>query len=506
MKHMKKIASLLLALAMILSLAVTAYADETPAGDDATGETYTITINNTNNAHTYEAYQIFTGDLHIADGQKTLSNIKWGENASGKTVGDPVGDEILTNFNTEKAISLVDFKSTPAGTSSFKDGVYTISDLPAGYYLVKDKDNSLEGDDASYTSYILEIVEDSTVSPKSSAPKLEKKVEDPNDSKESMSEWQDSADYDIGDDVRFRLTATLASNVSTYKGAYKIVFHDTLSNGLTYKNGSIEVYVDGTKITSLYDDSCTDGHSLTITIPNVENVGAGDGSVITVIYKATLNENATIGSAGNPNTVYLEYSNNPNWNGPADEEPETGKTPEDKVIVFTYQVNVDKIHKTGTDEDGKPVYEELPGAGFTLFKLDGKTGAYVAVGKEITGEEMTTFAWKGLDDGDYKLEETTTPTGYNTIDPIFFTITAEHEVLSDNPQLTSLTGDVTSGEATFTADVTKGSLSTDVVNQAGVQLPETGGMGTTLFYVIGGVLVLAAVVLLVTKKRMGSAE
>ena len=99
-----------------------------------------------------------------------------------------------------------------------------------------------------------------------------------------------------------------------------------------------------------------------------------------------------------------------------------------------------------------------------------------------------------------------TPAGYNTIAPIEFTVTAEHDVLSDNPALTSLSGNATTGELTFTSNTTEGSLSADVVNKAGSVLPSTGGIGTTIFYVLGGVLVLAAVVPLVTKKRMSGAE
>ena len=246
--------------------------------------------------------------------------------------------------------------------------------------------------------------------------------------------------------------------------------------------------------------------------------GAGNKAVITVEYTATLNENAVLGSAGNPNVVYLEYSNNPNWDvsfdengkpenpgedgkdndgdGEIDEEDEkkepTGETPEDKVIVFTYKLTVNKV-----DEQKNP----LAGAGFTLYKKNA-AGEYVQVGEELFGAELTTFEWKGLDDGDYKLEETTTPAGYNTIAPIEFTITAEHDLESDDPQLIVLDGgDLFTGEVD-TDDI----LSADVENKSGITLPETGGIGTTIFYVLGGLLVLGAVVLLITKKRMSAAE
>ena len=226
----------------------------------------------------------------------------------------------------------------------------------------------------------------------------------------------------------------------------------------------------------------------------MKSLGAGNNSVITVEYTATLNNNAVLGSAGNPNEVYLEYSNNPNKSEEGDNE--TGTTPKDVVIVFTYKTIVNKV-----DEKG----DALTGAEFTLEKYNKKTDKWEAI-TVVKNDEGTTFTFSGLDDGNYRLTETKTPAGYNTIKPIEFTITAEHDVLSDNPALTSLNGNVTTGEITFTSNVTDGSLSTDVVNKAGSTLPETGGMGTTIFYILGGLLVLFAVVFLVAKKRMSNME
>ena len=354
-----------------------------------------------------------------------------------------------------------------------------------------------------------------TATPKSDVPEVQKKVKDINDSTDTTkTDWQDSADYDIGDSIPFQLKATLADNVSSYT-TYKVVFHDTLSKGLTYNNDA-KVYIGDTE-TNGFTVTATvnaDGGTTTLTVScdDVKALGAGNSSVITVEYTVKLNENAVLGSAGNPNEVYLEYSNNPNKSEEGNNE--TGETPKDVVIVFTYQTIVNKVtknpaydaskdtEKTGTDSDGNKEFIPLKGAGFTLYKKNA-SGDYVAIGSELKGEEMTTFTWSGLDDGDYKLVETTTPAGYNTIADIEFTITAGH-VDGDSPCLNTLSGDVTSGTATFTAVVNDGSLSTNVVNNSGTQLPSTGGMGTTIFYVLGGVLVLAAVVLLVTKKRMGN--
>lgn len=488
MKKMRKLAGLLLAMVMVFAMTAVAFA----------AETYSITIENKKDDHIYEAYQIFVGDLHIEsaeDGEvtKTLSNVQWGANANQK---GSVTDDVLDGLTAENADTYVDFATTPVATSTDKGDAYVIEGLAAGYYLVKDEDNTLTGSDDAYTCYILEVVEDSTVSPKSDVPEVEKKVDDKNDSNntEDTTAWQDSADYDIGDAVPFQLKATLADNVEVYD-TYKIVFHDTLSEGLTY-NDDAKVFFGETNVTEHFTITEKDGQ-LTISCDNVKKFGATNSSVITVEYTARLNDKAVLGAAGNPNVVYLEYSNNPNWKPEGDETPgntPTGETPEDKVIVFTYKVVVNKV-----DENSNP----LTGAGFTLYKKNAD-GEYVAVGQELFGAELTTFKWSGLDDGDYKLEETTTPAGYNTIAPIEFTITAEHDILSDDPRLTALSGTVASGEVTFTADVNEGSLATNVVNKTGATLPETGGMGTTLFYVIGAGLVIGAAVIMITKKRMNA--
>ena len=515
MKHIKKLASLLLALVMVFALATTAFADETT--------TYSITINNSAEGHTYEAYQIFTGDLVEKDGTKILSNIVWGSGISkaGQTaLGDAAAKaETLKTEADAKAFAkaVAPYLTTAAGsTNTVTDDKYVISGLAAGYYLVKDQDGSLTGDSDSYTEYIIQVVGNVTATPKSDVPEVEKKVKDTNETTGETTGWQDSADYDIGDSIPFQLKATLADNVSSYT-TYKVVFHDTLSKGLTYNNDA-KVYIGGTE-TNGFTVTATvnaDGTTtLTVSCDDVKALGAGNSSVITVEYTAKLNENAVLGSAGNPNKVYLEYSNNPN-KSESGENHETGKTPEDTVIVFTYQTIINKV-----DSENKP----LTGAAFKLEKLikgkDGAADTWTTV-KEFTVDETTTsFTFSGLDDGQYKLTETKTPAGYNTIDPIYFVIEATHDATADTPALTVLKAyltdengnkktEVKDGETVNidlgTVDLTAGSITTTVVNKSGSELPSTGGIGTTIFYVLGGVLVLAAVVLLVTKKRMSGAE
>ena len=503
MKKMNKLLALVLAMVMVLGLAASAFAEGTPT-------TYSITINNSAEGHTYEAYQIFTGDLSGT----TLSNIVWGSSISeaGNTaLGDAATKaESLKNEADAKAFAkeVAPYLVTVAGSANtVTDGKYVISGLAAGYYLVKDQDNSLTGVNDSYTEYIVKVVSNTTATPKSDVPTVQKKVKDINNSTETaLSNWQDSADHDIGDSVPFQLQATLANNVSSYT-TYKVVFHDTQSKGLTYNNDA-KVYIDNAEKTTDFTVTATvnaDGTTtLTVSCNDVKALGAGNSSVITVEYTATLNTDAVLGSAGNPNKVYLEYSNNPNKSEAGNNE--TGNTPEDVVIVFTYKTIISKVTKNpdyNPDVDGSKEYIPLAGAEFTLEKYNKETDEWKAI-TVVKNDEGTTFTFTGLDDGNYRLTETKTPAGYNSIDPIKFTVTAEHDVLSDNPALTSLSGNATTGQLTFASNTNDGSLSADVVNNAGSTLPETGGIGTTIFYVLGGMLVVCAVVLMVSKKRMSA--
>ena len=511
MKTMKKLLAVALALVLALSLCTVSLA----AGN------YTITINNSVSGHTYEAYQIFSGDVTVDQDNKILTNVDWGSGINdtaflpalkgdgtigahytdcssaadvAKALGDNPGD-------AEAFAELAGgYLQTAAGTSTYNTTNYTIGNLEAGYYLVKDKDNST-GIDA-YTAYILEVVGNVEVTPKSDTTTSEKKVKDINNSTETdYGNWQDSADHDIGDSIPFQLSATLPDNYDAYE-KFAITFHDTESTGLIFNEESVKVYVntDTTETTlakgtdyTVVTSGLSGGLTFEVRFPNLKTASKtiNGGDTIYVEYESTLNENAVIGSAGNPNTMYLTYSNNPY------STTDRGRTVGDTVIVFTYKVVVNKV-------DGQDA--PLPGAQFKLEKLIKGAGAegtdaYQLV-KEFTATDnanATTFSFEGLDDGNYRLTETVTPTGYNTIEPIEFTVTATHDITSDNPALTNLSGNVTTGEITFTKDVPNGSLSTNVVNEQGLVLPTTGGIGTTLFYIGGIVLVLGAASCLIVK-------
>ena len=499
MRHARKLASLLLALIMVFALATTAFAAENATISAPTGST-----------RTYDVYQIFTGDLH----EGVLSNIKWGKNGTG-TEGTAVDQTTLaalaavnSKSDTEKLTVIqtyVNFDSTAIGTVSDSHPLT----VPTGYYLIKDKGPVGNGED--YSLYVVQVVGPTTISPKVGTTTSDKKVKDTNDSAaNSTTDWQDSADYDIGDAVPFKLSATIAQDYANYTHGYKLTFHDKEDAGLSFNKDSVRVFVGETLITTGYEvvtEGLTDGCTFEVRFANLKDIASVKaGSVISVEYTSTLNNQAVIGSAGNKNTSHVTYTNNPN-----DEQAgENGKTPNDVVIVFTYQTIVNKViknpaydaskdtEKTGTDSDGNEEFIPLKGAGFTLYKKNA-SGTYDAVGSELKGKDMTTFTWSGLDDGDYKLVETTTPSGYNTIPDIEFTITATHDVSSDNPTLISL-----SGGDKFTGVISTGVVSANIENQSGAQLPSTGGIGTTIFYVLGSILVIGAAVLLVTKKRMST--
>lgn len=488
MKTLKKAMSVLVSLLMIFTFALPAFADSA---------TYTITAPAT--THQYEIYQIFTGDLS----GNILSNVKWGRNGTG-TEGKAVDSTIITELTAvnsksdREKLDVVEkyakLDSTPVATIT-NGATYS---AVAGYYLIKDKDNTVSDAD-TYTTYIVKVVNDVTISPKGNVPSFEKKVKDTNDTTSATSDWQDSADYDIGDKVPFKLEGTVASNYADYK-TYYFAFHDQAETGLTFDDTSVKVYVDGNPITTGYNvvTSTTDGDTFDVVFDNLKDIAdVRANSKITVEYTATLNDKAALGSKGNVNKAKLEFSNNPNEEQNGSNKPKTGETPWDNVIVFTYQVVVNKVKADNT---------ALTGAEFTLEKVlkDGGKKT-VAVVKNTEG---TTFTFKGLDDGDYILTETVTPATYNTIEPIRFTVTADHKITWNGEArdtiLTGLTGSTAGGEITFIASADKSELTTNVVNQSGATLPGTGGIGTTIFYVIGGLLMAAAAVLLITKKRMNS--
>ena len=508
---MKKFLSILLAAMLLLATAGVAFAADVN-GEDSIVPDFKIEIMNTVEGHTYQAYQIFTGDYS----EGVLSNIVWGDgvDAAKETRNAAEVAEALTTETQVKEFAVVmagdgtdanpSRLSTTCTASTYADGVYTIDVEEPGYYLIMDKlGTSID----VHTRYIVKVLGVKEVNPKSSVPSVEKKVQDINDSTDTdVSGWQDSADHDVGDTVNYKITGTLPSTLADYK-TYKYIFHDTMCPGLTYNGDAVvkvedasgnekAVITSSASITTAVSTAASpyNGTELTIAFDDLKAAYAdlAPEHKIVVYYTCTLDTDAVHGAAGNPNKVYLEYDNNPNVTGSGDS---TANTPEDINIVFTYKVVVNKVNS-----DKQP----LSGAEFKLEKKlqDGTT-------KQITltaSSDGTSFTASGLDDGDYVLTEIKSPAGYNLLDaPIEFTVTAEHEIEAVLPKLTSLTGETDSG-LTFTFDLTAGSLSADVVNQSGATLPETGGIGTTLFYLFGGLMTAGSALMLVVRRRAESEE
>ena len=496
-KAMKKLMAALLAVAMVCAMAIPAFADGSSSTSTAAVIKYTITA--PHNGHTYEIYQIFTGD-YDAHQPSMLANIKWGKNGTG-TAGEAVEQTVLD------ALSKVASYTSDSDKLDVIDKYVTLTnpvetitnggsvEVVGGYYLIKDKDGSVPSSE-TYTPYIVSVVGNVTIEPKSNeVPKFTKKLKDTNDTTGVITGWQDSADYDIDDKIPFRLQGTVSKDFDSYK-TYYYAFHDVEEKGLTFDPSSVKVFVGdeetGTKIDASNYTVVTnpaDGCTFEIVFDDLKNIPSVTAkSIITVTYESTLNGNAVLGAQGNVNTAKLEYSNNPRSNG-------TGTTPWDNVIVFTYKVVVNKV-----DQDNNP----LVGAQFTLTK---KINGGTEVIKTMTIDSSETqFTLSGLDDGEYTLTETATPAHYNTISPITFTVNADHTITWETERrediLTSLSGDKKVGEITFTSSKTDGTLTTNVINNIGTTLPGTGGIGTTIFYVIGGGLMVAAAILLITKKRM----
>jgi len=518
---MKKILSILLAMIMLQAIAAPAMAA-------------TITVPETDK-HTYAVYQIFTGDLSNG----ILSNVKWGKNGIGEE-GEAVADDVLTALeavtnstsNIEKLAVITEYVNLNTAAYGTVSSADELKDVPAGYYLIKDNADVEEND--AYTTYIVKIVSDVVITRKSDVPTVDKKII------EGTNEVV-VGDYEIGDEVSYKLTGTLPENYADYKW-YKYVFHDTLSEGLTFNKDSVVVKVDGNKIENGYTlvtEGLTDGCTFEVQfedLKKVEGVTITAASKITVEYTATLNENAKIDGA-NPNTVHLQFSNNPNYTTDKDEDGKPdgdvpmGETPDKVVEVYTTEVHIEKVDEDGNaltgaefqitgeslktviikteefTEDAEGDYYALKDGTYTKTaptvetedKYEDTTKTYKATEKTETkvvseGVEAKAYVgedgkltFTGLGAGTYTITETTTPAGYNTVADIKLTIAFDE---TDKIFTYEWEGGATGNTNTI-----------EVVNMAGSLLPSTGGIGTTIFYIAGAILVVGAVVVMISKKR-----
>lgn len=508
MKHTKRFASLLLVLVMALSLMAV------PAMAAGTG---TITINNAVPGETYKIYQIFTLESYdpVADAYAykiDMTNSPWKDFFDSTKAGAGanyvnIDEQGYVTWKSEKdddnagraafakAALLyaqdnektVEATQTEIAGGDGKTTTVEFTGLELGYYLV---DSSLG------TLAILGSTNPSfTKEEKNEVPNVDKKVQE-----DSNNTWGDSNDADIGQEVTFQTTITVRG------GARKYVLHDKMT-GLTFKEVTSVQYKEAESYdedTDTYEykapvpvENTTDETNYTVTTTTsdgcsfevsfeqdfLDTLDTGDQIVVT--YTATVNTNAVVGGNGNPNETKLTYGNT------------NRKTSESKTTTYTYSFD---LVKTKSDKT------VLNGAEFKLYdaETDGNEIALVEEGDGVyrvaTPAEKDNNGFtsavieagkatiKGLDSGTYWLEETKQPTGYNKLDG-----RQEVEIKSGNLDAVVSDGTYDNGGV-------------QVINYTGSQLPTTGGMGTTIFYVLGGALMLGAVVLFITKKRMGQTE
>lgn len=429
-----------------------------------------------------------------------------------------------------------------------------------GYYIVIDKTDATLATGEAYSKYILQVAGDVTVSPKADAPSVIKKVYE--DSKASHAEktnfagnanfdlgngFNDVADYSIGEEFAFELFGSLPSSFANYDGYY-YKFTDTMSEGISLVDDSFAVKViDGTTEVVLNANANTgyvytptdDGFTIAINdLKKIDMDANTDGiqvmskdAIIKVTYNAKLNNKAVVGNNGNPNEVFLTYSNDSNTAHGGDTD-KTGNTPKDTNVVFTYEIDVTKyLGKKNADGTNTADASEGTRAGFYLkngtkfAKFETVDGVLTNkfekwVDTQVEATEVFTkaggkFEFSGLQEGTYTLVENTVPTGYNKMSDLTLVLTAktsnenagsvqnykEADDMQEGNALTEISLKV--GENTpVNGNVANGIVDMEVENLKGSGLPSTGGMGTTLFYLVGGVLVAGAGVTLITKKRV----
>lgn len=542
----------------------------------AEGSTVTFSDTGYDKTSTYKGIQIFKATVTTTDGAKAVSNIKW---ASGDAEAAVVAaiQEKDRSYNSENAQDAADWLSDNGGTDSKvasdnvlssiaakldgKDGWQTttagspsLSGLDAGYWLFltatagKPDGKSTDG----FTSPVYAVIDGestTTVTPKKDVPTVEKKVLDDadavSDDIKGSDKWKDVADSQIGQEVNYKLTGTIASNYATFS-TYAYKFTDVLSDGLDYVDDSVEVYavnhdvynkIEGSK----YEVACAN-NTLTVdfkvdgTKKGLKDVADVDANTqIVVFYKAKLNSNAVIGNAandkkgGNPNTVKLEYSNNPYAAG-------TGETIEDTVADFAFKLNLNKVDQ-GTEKG-------LAGAVFTIQSDVANTNGQYVASKDAAGvvagqlvpvtdvnhlPDYVMFtsgndgkiAVSGLDAGSYKVTEVKAPDdSYTKANPFTFKITAKYD--DATMKVTELKAKVSESDkgrtdiAFGTLDGTAGDnrltgtdgtnaaadeVTINVGNTKSVGLPLTGLNGVTFTWIAGGAVLCIGVAHLIRSRK-----
>ncbi len=550
-KTVKMILSLVLTLVIAFSYGNIVKADS----DDDTNYIIKISKDNDDTAnHTYEAYQVFAGTIWGLGDNASLTDIIWGSGVNGdalltelkkdaKFAACTNASDVAAVVATLKGTDLESFSNAVAqnlsGTKTTVSSGETdvnITVKGAGYYFVKDADNSLKDTTGSYTNYILKVVDNVNVNAKADVPTINKVIDEDDGVKVNTAS--------IGDEVPFKLTSKVPDMTGYDK--YFFIISDTLDAGLTFNPESVVVTI-GSKTLTNNDYEIKGSNPYSIVFKNFINYKNNAGEDIVVKYTATLNENADITNA-NKNTVNLTFSNDPNATYTGENEPGSndpmGKTPDSVTKTYTTQLKVVKTDSkdtskklegakfqiTGNKMDivviNSKVYEKASDGTWYMLKdgtftedalaankaSDDKYKLVTKISSNTTSSSVNNVAYTdrngeivftGLNAGTYEITELEAPEQYNKLtDPI------EVEIVS------TLTGDKTQETASYSFEVGPNTNATvegntiviSIGNNKGIQLPGTGGIGTTIFYIIGGILVAAAVVLFVTKKRVDAKE
>lgn len=499
-----------------------------------------ITITAQEGDHTYGAYQLFDGNV---SGGK-LTDIQWGTGIDSAALLDelktstidelkavttaPQLAEKLSKLESSKVIEFSKIatkhvtgtaktftKSGEAASFSYKA---TLGEADHGYYLVKDTDNKA----AALTSPILKVAGCTVnVEAKGSVPTSTKKIKE-----DSTDKWGDTADLDMGQEAPFKLTGTMPSNIADFT-TYKYGFKDFISKGftlregfdatdLTVKIGDKKITPDTVNVTDITDDThgaeYNGGKQIEIMFTDLKATAKAAGvdltasSEVTVEYTAKVNEQAVIGGKGNPNKSLVVYQKD------VTDGDGLGETPEDEVWAFTYQLDTTKVDSANPET-------KLKDAQFRLYNSDKTKSAEIKdnkivkwvdgdAGTVITTPEGGVFNIAGLDADTYYLKEIKAPAGYNlpTGDDAYFkfVIAANLTVGDDGKgKIESLT--ITPGEGQAAdGDIPTGKVEMNITNTSGSTLPETGGIGTAIFTVVGLLVMAGAAGAFVWRRKQNS--
>lgn len=505
MKNITRALALLLALILVLGLVVTGFAE----GAGAAGTGYTITVNNAIGGQIYNLYKIL--DLSVSEDKEAFSytvNSQWNDFFKSAGEGTAAGagltyvdinDQGYVTWKTTKAseaeyaafaraaeefaktkpLTALSTETITAGSTT-QSFTFTVTD--PGYYLITSTLGTKAIVDTTPTN------PNATVQEKNQAPSNEKLVKE-----NSTGIFGKVNDADIGDTIDFQSTITVQAGAENY------VFHDEMSVGLTFKSNSIVVKKNGTivnensytiKTKDGTDDTKTNDTTCTFEIAFnqsfLDSLSPNDSIVIT--YSAELNNQATIGATGNTNTSKVSYG----------DKNHTSTTPPSTTTTYTWGFEVLK-HATDDEtkllKDAKFVLLNEGKTQVAKFDTDGKFTGWEnkpAEGQQygnssiLVTDQYGKIKIEGIDSAKYYLSEIEAPAGYNKL---------------KDDKLVEIKTTTTNGTEN-TATMTMEELTVKVANSTGTELPSTGGIGTTVFYVVGGILAVGAAVLLVTKKRM----